>query len=83
MTNITHGPRYYQDTATGETRPVLQWAMEYSLYVQADGTLNGYSRAGGSQPPITLRPVDSPPSDTFGPQEPPAYLIQNPQFWER
>lgn len=82
MTNITHGPRYYQDIATGETRPVLQWALEYSLYVQADGTLNGYSRAGGSQPPITLRPVDSPPSDTFGPQEPPAYLVQNPQFWE-
>jgi len=29
MTNITHGPRYYQDIATRETRPVLLWALEY------------------------------------------------------
>ena len=75
-------PSYYQNIDTGETRPVLQWAMSYTLYQQADGTLRGYTRAGGSQPPITLRHVDTPPSDTPGPHMAPAEAVQNPQFIE-
>jgi hypothetical protein len=75
-------PRYYQNIDTGETLPVLQWAMSYTLYQQADGTLRGYTRAGGSQPPITLRHVDTPPSETPGPHMAPVESVQNPQFIE-
>ena len=59
-------PRYYQDVATGETLPVLVWAMNNQLYQQADGTLRAYSRFGHGEPPITLRSVDTPPSNTPG-----------------
>ena len=75
-------PRYYQDVSSGETFPVLVWAMNNQLYQQGDGTLRGYSRFGHSQPPITLRPIDTPPSDTPGPQFAPQDLVQNPQFLE-
>jgi len=73
-------PRYYQDIATGETLPVLVWAMNFQLYQQADGTLTGYARTGGNQSPITLRSVDS--QDSPGPHYAPQDLVQNPQLLE-
>jgi len=75
-------PRYYQDVATGETLPVLAWAMNNQLYQQADGTLRAYSRFGHGEPPMTLRSVDTPPSDTPGSDFAPQELVQNPQFLE-
>mgnify|MGYP000016910495 FL=1 len=78
----SHGPVYYQDTATGETKTFLRWAQSYTLYHQNDGTLVGYARFSNGIPPISLRAIDTPPGAASGPNWPPAstFNAESTQF---
>ncbi len=71
------GAVYYQDVATGETKTFLRWAQSYTLYHQNDGSLVGYARYSNALPPISLRPIDSPPGAASGPNWPPVGTLFN------
>jgi len=64
-------PTYYQSFDTGETKTLDAWSQGYVLYTQADGSMVGYTKFSNGIPPITLRPVDSPPGSASGPNFPP------------
>lgn len=64
-------PTYYQSFDTGETKTLDAWSQGYVLYTQADGSMVGYTKYSNGIPPITLRPVDTPPGAASGPNFPP------------